>query len=243
MVALGNFDSGVFSLLSTMDRTVNLHWYHNKWHLGKGSVDRLAEPDEKFQQRFNLFNSIFQFACWYLAIQFYRMDGDPKLCGYELLPLSFDTNQICAFCKDHYKGKVEWLQCNICEQWFHKRGFLKQFYVRYMSLEYKYVVFDFKAFPHLWILIALLIYDLPYTPVSLHHSNTLFDKKIILKIDLSEKVAWNSIFPVKKSLSQWDFLQSKFPSVFRNFWEAFPTTKSLHVWAIELAQLDDFQLK
>ena len=69
------------------------------------------------------------------------MDGDPKLCGYELLPLSFDTNQICAFCKDHYEGNVEWLQCNICDQWFHKRGFLKQFYVRYMSLEYKYVVF------------------------------------------------------------------------------------------------------
>ena len=46
-------------------------------------------------------------------------------------------------------------------------------------------------------------------------------KKIVLKIDPSEKVAWNTIFPVEKSLSHWDFLQSKFASVFRNFWEAF----------------------
>ena len=26
----------VFSLLSTIDRTVNLRWYYNKWHLSKG---------------------------------------------------------------------------------------------------------------------------------------------------------------------------------------------------------------
>ena len=48
--------------------------------------------------------------------QFYRMDGEPEHCCHELLPLLFDTDEICDFCKGHYKGKVEWLQCNIYEK-------------------------------------------------------------------------------------------------------------------------------
>ena len=57
--------------------------------------------------------------------QFYRMDGDSEVCGHELSPLSFDTDQTCAFSKGHYEGKVEWLQCNICEQWFQERCLLE----------------------------------------------------------------------------------------------------------------------
>ena len=59
-----------------------------------------------------------------LFTQFYRMDGDPEVCGHELLPLSFDTDQTCASCKGHYEDNVEWLQCSICKQWFHERYFL-----------------------------------------------------------------------------------------------------------------------
>ena len=57
--------------------------------------------------------------------QFYRMDGDSEVCGHELSPLSFDTDQTCAFNKGHYEGKVERPQCNICEQWFQERCLLE----------------------------------------------------------------------------------------------------------------------
>ena len=57
--------------------------------------------------------------------QFHIMYGDPEVCAQELLPLPFDTDQTCAFCKSHYEGKVEWLQCKICEKWFHERCFFE----------------------------------------------------------------------------------------------------------------------
>ena len=31
--------------------------------------------------------------------QFYIKDGDPEVCGHEMVPLSFDPDQTCAFCK------------------------------------------------------------------------------------------------------------------------------------------------
>ena len=56
--------------------------------------------------------------------RFYRMVSDPEDCGDEVLLLLFDISQTCAFCKGHYKGKVEWVQCNNCEQQFRKSFFL-----------------------------------------------------------------------------------------------------------------------
>ena len=37
--------------------------------------------------------------------RFYRMDGDPEVCVHNLLLLSFDIDQTCAFCKSHYEDK------------------------------------------------------------------------------------------------------------------------------------------
>ena len=58
--------------------------------------------------------------------QFYRKDGDPEVCGHEDLPLVFDVDQTCGFCKGKYEDKVEWLQCPICEQWFHETCFFEK---------------------------------------------------------------------------------------------------------------------
>ena len=54
--------------------------------------------------------------------QFYRKDDNLEVCGHEILPLLFDVDQTCAFCKAKYvalKEKEDWLQCNQCEQWLH----------------------------------------------------------------------------------------------------------------------------
>ena len=39
--------------------------------------------------------------------QFYRMDGDPKFCGHELLLLLFDTDQAVLFAK-----VITWVKLN-----------------------------------------------------------------------------------------------------------------------------------
>ena len=82
--------------------------------------ETLPIRSERFQRRFNLAVDIEPF-----FTQFYIMYGDPEVCVQELLPLSFDTDQTCAFCKSHYEGKVEWLQCKICEKRFHECCFLE----------------------------------------------------------------------------------------------------------------------
>ena len=60
--------------------------------------------------------------------QFYRKDDDLEVCGHEILPLLFDVDQTCAFCKAKYaalKEKEDWLQYNLCEQWLHLSCFQK----------------------------------------------------------------------------------------------------------------------
>ena len=49
--------------------------------------------------------------------EFYRKFGDPEVCDYPLLPLSFNSHNTCAAYKDSYLGKKDWLECKICEQW------------------------------------------------------------------------------------------------------------------------------
>ena len=51
--------------------------------------------------------------------QFYRKDDDPEVCSHESLPLRFDVDQTCVFCKAKYvalKAKKNWLQYKLCEQ-------------------------------------------------------------------------------------------------------------------------------
>ena len=54
--------------------------------------------------------------------KFYRKYHDLEVCGHEILPLPFDVDQTCLFCKAKYialKEKEDWSQYNLCEQWLH----------------------------------------------------------------------------------------------------------------------------
>ena len=53
-------------------------------------------------------------------IQWYRKEGNPGVCGYIQLPLNYETDQTCGYCKDRYKGNEEWLDCKLCDHWFHE---------------------------------------------------------------------------------------------------------------------------
>ena len=60
--------------------------------------------------------------------QFYRKGDDPEICGHDNLPLLFDVDQTYAFCQAKYvasKGKEDWLQSKLYEQWFHQSCFQK----------------------------------------------------------------------------------------------------------------------
>ena len=55
--------------------------------------------------------------------QWYRKDGDPGVCGHTDLSLSFDPSMTCAKCRVQYKKNEEWLECTMCDQWFHEKCF------------------------------------------------------------------------------------------------------------------------
>ena len=57
--------------------------------------------------------------------EWYRKEGDPKVCRHNQLPLSYETDKTCAYCKERYKGNQEWLECKLCDQWFHEACFEK----------------------------------------------------------------------------------------------------------------------
>ena len=44
--------------------------------------------------------------------QFYRKDDDLEVCANEILPLQFDVDQTCAFCKAKYVS-LKKIGCNI----------------------------------------------------------------------------------------------------------------------------------
>lgn len=56
--------------------------------------------------------------------QWYRRKGDPEICGHPPLPLAFDQENVCAFCRRDYLGHEDWLECQLCEQWFHENCFM-----------------------------------------------------------------------------------------------------------------------
>ena len=96
-----------------MDRTVNLRRYYNERHHGKGPTDDVGG---------SIRNRIYRYAMSYKCVtkspnefsnyankvvngitslylpeddyftQSYRMDGDPEVFGYELLPLNYYSN-------------------------------------------------------------------------------------------------------------------------------------------------------
>ena len=58
-------------------------------------------------------------------IRWYSKEGDPEVCGHNRLPLSYEIDQTCGYCKGRYKGNEEWLECKLCDQWFHEACFEK----------------------------------------------------------------------------------------------------------------------
>ena len=51
-------------------------------------------------------------------IQWYRKEGNQ-------LPLSYEIDQTCSYCKERHKGNVEWLEYKLCDQCFHEACFEK----------------------------------------------------------------------------------------------------------------------
>ena len=45
---------------------------------------------------------------------YYRKENDAEDCDHELLPLLFDADETCTFCRGKHDCKLEWLQCSIC---------------------------------------------------------------------------------------------------------------------------------
>ena len=58
-------------------------------------------------------------------IQWYHKDDHPEVCGHNQLPLSYETDQTCHYCKEKYKGNEEWLECKLYDQWLHEAFFEK----------------------------------------------------------------------------------------------------------------------
>jgi len=56
--------------------------------------------------------------------QWYRRPGDPEVCDHPVLSLLFDQDNTCASCREPYLAIEDWLECNVCEQWFHERCFM-----------------------------------------------------------------------------------------------------------------------
>ena len=55
--------------------------------------------------------------------QWYKKQGDAYICGHDELPLAFNPDQTCAHCHGIYVQDQEWMECNLCDQWFHEECF------------------------------------------------------------------------------------------------------------------------
>ena len=58
-------------------------------------------------------------------IQWYHKEGDLEVCRHSQLPLSYEIDQTYSYCKKRFKGNEEWIQCKLCNQWFHEACFEK----------------------------------------------------------------------------------------------------------------------
>ena len=50
---------------------------------------------------------------------------DHEVCRHNQLPLSYEIDQTYSYCKKRFKGNEEWIQCKLCNQWFHEACFEK----------------------------------------------------------------------------------------------------------------------
>ena len=75
-------------------------------------------------------------------IQWYRKDSDAEVCGHNQIPLSYEIDQKCCYCKIRYKGNEEWLDCKLCNQWFHEACFEKITNIYHVFFQYFVVKFS-----------------------------------------------------------------------------------------------------
>ena len=55
--------------------------------------------------------------------QWYKKEGYADVCGHDELPLAFKPDQTCSHCHGIYVQDQEWMECNLCDQWFHEEYF------------------------------------------------------------------------------------------------------------------------
>jgi len=59
------------------------------------------------------------------VVREFNDDGVCKqVCDHPVLSLLFDQDNTCASCREPYLAIEDWLECNVCEQWFHERCFM-----------------------------------------------------------------------------------------------------------------------
>ena len=84
--------------------------------------------------------------------QWYRRPGDPEVCDHSVLSLMHDPDNTCASCRKPYLAKEDWLECKVCEQWFHERCFMnQQFSFRSfleLQLHFQNMIISQKSFQH-----------------------------------------------------------------------------------------------
>ena len=59
------------------------------------------------------------------SVRFTFKEGDLEVCGHNQLPLNYEIDQTCGYCKERQKGNEEWLRCKLCDQLFHEACFEK----------------------------------------------------------------------------------------------------------------------
>ena len=56
-------------------------------------------------------------------VQYCKKDGDPDVCGHAKIPLCYNPDQTCTECHGIYAKDQGWLECSLCDQWFHEECF------------------------------------------------------------------------------------------------------------------------
>ena len=125
----------VDAMMAHFNPDYTIRWYYNKHHHEKGQCQKVTKIPRtlKVHKVLRTYNedNVCKMEFYVLAdktdpfrIQWYHKDGDPEVCRHNQLPLSYEIDQTCGYCKARYKGN-ELLKCKLCDQWFHEACFEK----------------------------------------------------------------------------------------------------------------------